>query len=204
MDSKSSGINNSDTRERAYAKDEAQSSINEFGGGSGNFSFKFDTQINSDEVYRSARSQAYMDIVSSIDLLSATDEEIIEKLKSVVDEDTLEEFADMSTEDLLEELRLCFEEEMACREAKLKDLPEPEILLAVVSECFITGCDIHAIDKKGTILQHYSKAKKMPDELAQGRIVYNKFKGKCSCVEIYNNCCRVIGKDGTVTRIDKE
>lgn len=166
--------------------------------------FSFDMKVNTkaDDFMRKPRSQAYMDIIASIDLLSANDEEIIERLKEVVDEDTLEEFADMTVEELMEELRLTFEEEMAQKlealeQDKAKDA-EPIKLLAVISKCYISGCDIHAIDRKGNIIEHYNKSKTLPKEWEYGRRMYHKAGGSCSCVEIYSNCCRMIQNDGSV------
>ena len=187
-----------------YATDSPKSEVKEFAKSGSSFSFDFDTKKSIDEIYRTPRSQAYMDIIASIDILSATDEEIIEKLREVVDEDTLEEFADMSPEELIEELRLCFEEEMTAREMELKDYPDPEILEGVISQCYIDGCDVHAIDKRGNILEHFNKHKSMPDNLAPGRIMYNRYKDRCSCIEVYNNCCRVIMRNGSVEKIMKE
>lgn len=177
----------------------------EFGSGGGDFSFDINIKKTADDIYRTPRSQAYLDIVTSLDLLSATDEEIIEKLREVVDEDTLEEFSEMSVEELLEELRLSFEEEMLSRELEMKDFPEPEILLSVISKCYISGCDVHSIDHTGNILTHYTANKPMPEGMEIGRKMYYAHGGnddKCRCVEIYNNCCRVIASDGTVSKYD--
>lgn len=204
MDTKGQAKNSqAGNRNYNYAKETEKETVKEFSGSGPDFSFKFDMKKTCDEVYRTPRSQAYLDIIASIDMLSATDEEIMEKLKEVVDEDTLEEFADMTPEELLEELRLCFEEEMLSREVEVKTLPEPEILIGVISKCYITGCDIHAIDKHGNILEHFEISKHMPKDLAIGRILYKK-NPNCHSIEIYSNCCRIIGSDGSVTRVDKE
>ena len=193
----------SGSRNFNFAKDTKTDAVKEFTGGASEFNFDIDTSRTSDSVYRTPRSQAYLDIIASLDMLSVTDEEIIEKLKDVVDEETLEEFADMSPEELLEELRLCFEEEMLSREVEVQTLAEPEILIGVLSKCYISGCDLHAIDGQGNILEHFSASKKMPKELAVGRILYKQNPG-CSCIEVYSNCCRIIGNDGSVTRVDND
>lgn len=165
--------------------------------------FSFDMQLHADEeeFMRKPRSQAYMDIIASIDLLSANDEEIIERLKEVVDEETLEELAELSVEELMEELRYTFEEEMAKKlEALEQDKvdEEPVKMLAVISKCYISGCDIHAIDKRGYILEHYKSGSKLPEEWEYARKMYHEVKGNCSCIEIYSNCCRLIKNDGSV------
>ena len=166
-----------------------------------NVQFSFDLKQSQNEqlFMRSPRSQAYMDIIASIDLLSATDEAIMEKLKEVVDEDTLEEFSEMTTEELLEELRLSFEDEMAQKEMKLEECQD--MLFGVISKCYITGCYVHAIDRKGNILEHYKKNEKLPLALSRARDEYTKCNGDCSCVEAYRWCSRVIGLDGSVTEI---
>lgn len=173
-----------------------------FGGGSAKGSFSFDLNAGADEeaFMRKPRSQAYMDIIASIDLLSATDEEIIAKLREVLDEDTLEEFMDMTPEEILEELRLTFAEEMNGKLEQLKALEEPQELVGVVCQCYINGCDIHAINDQGYILEHFAAHRPMPENLANGRIVYHKYK-PCSCVEVYTNCCRVVMQDGSVETI---
>lgn len=181
--------------------------IKEFGASGGSFSFDTKVERSVDDIYRTPRSQAYLDIVASIDLLSATDEEIIEKLREVVDEDTLEEFAEMSIEELMEELRLSFEEEMLSRELEMKNYLEPEILLGVISKCYISGCDVHAIDKGGHILEHYREKGSLPDGMEIGRKMYYKCdgpQGGCRCIEVYSNCCRVINSDGGVVKYDLE
>ena len=165
-----------------------------------NFSFDMEMGRADDDFMRKPRSQAYMAIIASIDLLSSTDEEIIEKLREVVDEETLEEFSEMSVEELLEELRLSFQEEMDQKLEKLASLSEPQELVGVLSKCFIDGCYVHAINSEGWILDHYKKNGSIPDELAVGRVAYSHNEN-CNCVEVYSNCCRVIMPDGSVKKI---
>lgn len=171
-----------------------------FSGGDVKFGFDFKMEESDEAILLRMRSQAYMDIVASIDLLSSTDQEIIDKLQEVVDEEILEEFSEMSLDELLEELRLSFEEEMSQRQVQLQALPKPVELLGVFSECFITGCDIHAIDSHGNILEHYRKIVSMPKEFGEVREVYYAHKG-CQCVEVYSNCYCVVFPDGSVKQI---
>lgn len=167
-----------------------------------NFSFDFKQEEVSQLFMRTPRSQAYLDIICSIDLLSATDEEIIEKLKETVDEDTLEEFAQMTPEELLEELRLSFEEEMAERQIKLEEFNDK--LYGVISKCYINGCYVHAIDNRGSILEHYTKTEKLPLALSRARDEYTRCLGKCKCIEAYRWSVRVIAEDGSVEEIRYE
>ncbi len=163
------------------------------------FSFDLKIKEKSQLFMRTPRSQAYLDIISSIDLLSSTDEEIIEKLKETVDEETLEEFAQMTPEELLEELRLSFEEEMAQRQVKLQEYNEK--LYGVISKCYIEGCYVHAIDGAGRILEHYKRNQKLPMALSRAREAYADCGGNCRCVEAYRWTVRVIAKDGSVEEI---
>lgn len=175
-----------------------------FASGKVNFSFDFKFDEQEDAILRQPRSQAFLDAVAMIDLLSSTDEEIIERLRDVVDEDTLEEFIEMTPEELYEEIMLSFKEEMEERERKLESLPElevkPDKLEGIISQCYIDGCDVHAIDKNGYILEHFRCGSKLPGNLQKGRDLYHKNKG-CNCIEVYSNCCRIINWDGSVTTV---
>jgi len=162
------------------------------------FSFQFKNGDKCDEVLRKPRSQAYIEVMGTIDLLSATDEEIIERLKEQVDEDIVEEFAEMTTEEILAEIRATFHEEFAALEVKVES-----VLQGVLAKCYITGCDCHAIGPDGRFLDHYEIGGTMPPELANGRKVLQQYPG-CSCVEVYNDCCRVVNCDTTVIRIDNK
>lgn len=146
---------------------------------------------------RSPRSEVYMQLFDAVDLLSATDEEIIERLKENLDEDTAEEFLSMSTEELREEIRLSFVEEFASLQIEVKS-----VLHGVLAKCYITGCDCHAITSEGYILDHYKAGGPIPAELAKGRPILMQYGNKCKCVEVYNNCCRVIMNDSSVVTID--
>lgn len=168
------------------------------GAGGGSFQFDKGQMEAASTIYRTPRSQAYLDVIAVIDLLSATDEEIIEKLKEVVDEDILEEFVSMSPEEIIEELRLCFQEEIEGRELKLKDAPEPDVLEAVISKCYISGCDIHSIDRRGNIMEHYTSGQQLSEHLLAARSLFHQHENDCSCIEIYNSCLRLIKVDCSV------
>ncbi len=146
---------------------------------------------------RTPRSEVYMQLFDAVDLLSATDEEIIEKLKENLDEDVAEEFLSMSTEELREEIRLSFVEEFESLQIEVQS-----VLHGVLAKCYITGCDCHAITSEGYILDHFKTGGPMPAELAKGRPILKKYEDKCKCVEVYSNCCRVIMNDSSVITID--
>ncbi|MBP3609728.1 MAG: hypothetical protein J6J42_05260 [Lachnospiraceae bacterium] len=162
------------------------------------FAFSFSNDKELDKELRKPRSRAYMEIFDAIDMLSATDEEIIEQLKANMDEDTAEEFAEMSVEELLEEIKASFREEFMSLPVEVES-----ILQGVLSKCYISGCDCHAISATGDILEHYDAKLPMPANLEKGRKVYHKFPD-CRCVEVYTDCCRVIAQDSTVTKIDND
>jgi hypothetical protein len=159
------------------------------------FSFSFEEEDTLDQELRKPRSRAYMEIFDVIDMLSATDEEIIEQLTANMDEDTAEEFAEMTMEEILEEIKACFQEEFENMPIKIES-----VLNGVLAKCYIDGCDCHAITVEGKILDHYKKNVPLPEELEKGRIVFNRFPD-CKCVEVYTDCCRVIADDASVLKI---
>lgn len=160
------------------------------------FNFSFDKEQEIDKELRKPRSRAYMEVFDAIDMLSATDEEIIAELKANMDEDTAEEFSNMTAEEILEEIKACFQEEFQNLEIEVKS-----ILHGVLAKCYITGCDCHAIDAEGNIINHYESYARMPDEfLERGRKVYRRYSS-CRCVEVYSDCCRVVKEDSTVLKI---
>lgn len=176
------------TQEQEQQKEAAAPSTAKF-----NFSFKKQNKL--DMELRKPRSRAYMEIFDAIDMLSANDEEIIAKLKESMDEDTFEEFSEMSAEELMEEIMCSFQEEFNEIKEELRN-----VMLGVISECGIKGCDCHAITPDGEILKHFSVYESMPDGWEKGRIVFKRYP-KCQCVEIYTDYCIVVNKDATVIKI---
>ena len=170
------------------------------GGGKNLFSFSFEGNAHYEEFMRRPRSQEYLEAVQLIDMLSSTDEEIIERLKGMVDEEVLEEFRDMTPEEIRDELLRSLEEEFAAAELEFKDIPVPPRPDMVISKCYIDGCDVHAIDGSGNILRHYRRSERDAD-IERGRKAYYANEG-CSCVEIYSDCCRVIMPDGSVKKVE--
>ncbi len=185
-------------QEQKQEQKDTQKSIS----GGHQFHFTFDNNTHYDDFMRRPRSQAYLEAMQIIDMLSSTDEDIIERLQDLVDEDTLEEFKEMTPEEILEELRLSFEEEFEAAELEFKDVPVPPRPTVVISKCYIDGCDVHAIDGFGNILQHYKTGSHpVEEEIVRGRKAYYAHPG-CTCVEIYPECCRVIMPDGSVEKIE--
>ncbi len=160
------------------------------------FNFSFKKEDETDKELRKPRSRAYMEIFAAADMLSAADEEIIERLKAGMDEETAEEFSEMSAEELAEEIRQSFTEEFAAINQELKSR-----LLGVLSTCYISGCDCHAISPEGRILEHFKFNAPLPQGLEKGRRLLKQYPD-CTCVEVYGNCCRVVMSDSTVLKVE--
>lgn len=161
--------------------------------------FKFEAQKERNgQILQQPRSQEYLAALDMIDFLSSNDEEIIERLKDNMGEDFVEELQEMTDEEIFEMITQAFHEEFAELETNLDDE-----LIAVISQCYIDGCDCHAIDSNGSILEHYNKNQKLPDDMERGRQVYKSWGDNCKCVEIYRACCRVISNSGSVEVVKK-
>lgn len=165
--------------------------------GNRDFVFSFAKKPEVLKQLKTPRSRAYMEAIAAIDMLSATDEEIIERLKENMDEDTLEEFSEMTTEELMEEIMRSVREEL---ETALEMMQENN-LIGVLTKCYIDGCDVHAIDGQGCILDHFKANVPIPGDLERGRIVYHKHPG-CMCVEVYTNFCMVIHQDSSAEQVN--
>lgn len=185
-----SGPQQQQTQQQSQAKTQPQNRPS-----SQNFTFSFAEGDKLDAELRKPRSRAYMEIFDAVDLLSATDEEIIETLLSNMDPDTAEEFADMSTEELLEEIRASIQEEF--RNASLEI---EQVLHGVLAKCYIDGCDCHAIAPNGWFLDHYEIGGPIPQELQKGRTLFGRFPD-CRCIEVYSDCCRVVMGDSSVVKV---
>ncbi len=159
------------------------------------FTFSFSQGDELDAQLRKPRSRAYMEIFDAVDLISATDEEIIEKLMENMDPDTAEEFSEMSVEELLEEIRASIQEEF-----RTVSLEIEQVLHGVLAKCYIDGCDCHAISSEGLFLDHYSVGGPIPENLQKGRALFGRYP-QCRCVEVYTDCCRVIMDDASVIKI---
>ena len=161
--------------------------------------FQFEKQKERvEQILQKPRSQEYLAALDMIDYLTSDDEAIIERLKENMGEDFVEELQEMTDEEIFEMITQAFHDEFAELETNLDDE-----LQAVLSQCYIDGCDCHAIDQYGHILNHYNENEKLPEDLERGRMVYRLHAGNCQCVEVYKTCCRVISRSGDVEVIKK-
>lgn len=85
----------------------------------------------------------------------------------------------------------------------VQSMPVQNKLLGILSECGITGCIIHAIDKWGNILAHFKSEDEMSPDLQAGYHVYKQYNG-CVSVEVYTYTFCVIYDDGTVKFIERD
>ena len=159
------------------------------------FNFTFEQSNALDEKLRRPRSRAYMEILEAVDMLSATDQEIIDALMENLDPETAEEFEGMSAEELLEEIRESIQEEFRTASQDMR-----QVMYGILAKCRIEGCDCHAISPEGKILAHYETGRPIPENLAKGRGLFERFP-ECKCIEVYRDCCRVVMKDSSVIKV---
>ena len=80
------------------------------------------------------------------------------------------------------------------------EFPEVEIsgiLLGIVSVCYLGDpYEVHSLDVAGDIIEHYECGQPMPGGLEKARGV--ALHGGYAYVEVYVDCCRCIGEDGSV------
>lgn len=164
-------------------------------GSSREFVFSYPKNAEAMRKLKIPRSQAYMDAVQMIDVLSAADHEIIERLKENMDEETVEEISEMTIEEVMEEIMRSVREELeeAIEEANCQ-------LIGILSKCYITGCDVHAIDSGGNIIDHFNIHDKLSEALEHGREIFHQHED-CRCVEVYGSFCLVVNEDSSVTEI---
>lgn len=178
---------NSQYQQERQAKQEAQgSNITK------NFEFKPQKE-RIEQILQRPRSHEYLAAMDMIDFISSDDETIIERLRSNLGDDFVEELEEMTDDEIFEMITKSFRDEFAVLETNLDDN-----LIAVISKCYIEGCDCHAIDKEGTILEHFEKDKHIDEDLERGRAIFREKNYQCQCVEIYKTCCRVISYEGDV------
>ncbi len=158
------------------------------------FHFSFSGQDDVLREMKKPRSKAYLSAIQAVDMLSKTDEEIIAKLKEQMDEDDLEELSELSVEELMEEIRLSLREELQEFEDKHR------APVAILSRCYITGCDCHGIDSQGNFMEHYAIGSPMPAGLDKGRKLIHKYPD-CHSVEVYHSFCLVVQPDGSVVEV---
>ena len=160
------------------------------------FQFTFGKKQDVPKKLKMPRSMNYVEAVQAADLLTANDEAIIAKLKDNMDEEAVEELSEMTAEELAEELMRSIREELADSLKEMKDTR----LLGVLTQCFIPGCDVHAISSEGEIINHFNENLPLPDGLEPGRKAYHQYPD-CASVEVYSSFCLVINNDGSVTQV---
>lgn len=128
---------------------------------------------------RMPRNRAYMNAIMKGDDMNAQDKEIVEKVHKKMEEQ---------------------KDEKQKSEKKQSDK-----LLGIVTKCYIHGCCVHVIDKRGFIMKHYGESikfagsdidnvKDMPERIKKG---YDLYRNKnCQCVEVYEKHICVISSSG--------
>ena len=81
------------------------------------------------------------------------------------------------------------------------EFPEIElagIFLGLVSKCYLGDpYEGHTLDPAGEIIEHYKKGQSLPGGLEKAR--HLAAMGSYAFIEVYTDCCRAIGEDGSVS-----
>lgn len=85
----------------------------------------------------------------------------------------------------------------------VQSMPVNNKLLGILSECGITGCIIHAIDKWGNILAHFRSMDEMSSDLQAGYEIFLQHPG-CTSVEVYTHTFCIIYNDGVVKFVERD
>lgn len=84
-----------------------------------------------------------------------------------------------------------------------EEFPEVQlggILLGYVSVCYLgKPYEVHTIDITGGIIEHYKTGETLPNGLEKARTI--AMRGGYEFIEVYNDCCRAIGSNGSVSVI---
>lgn len=84
-----------------------------------------------------------------------------------------------------------------------QEFPEVELaglLLGFVSICYLgKPYEVHTLDIAGAIIEHYKTGEPLPNGLEKARGI--ALHGGYSFIEVYTDCCRAIGRDGSVAVI---
>ena len=73
-----------------------------------------------------------------------------------------------------------------------------DFMIGIVSRCFLGDTyEVHILDLFAKIVKHYTKGEQMPPEFERVRsmTIHNNYL----FIEIYNDACRAIGRDGSVS-----
>lgn len=83
------------------------------------------------------------------------------------------------------------------------EFPEVEIngiMLGIVSICYLgKPYEVHTLDVTGQIIEHYPGGKALPGGLEKARSL--ALRGGYAFIEVYVDCCRAIGRNGSVAVI---
>jgi len=88
-------------------------------------------------------------------------------------------------------------------DALREEFPEIDLIgifLGIVSKCYLgDDYEVHRLDMTGDIIDHYRRGESLPDGLEKARAI--AIHGGYAFIEVYTNCCRAIGRDGSVAVI---
>ena len=88
-------------------------------------------------------------------------------------------------------------------EALRHEFPEIELeglFIGIVSKCYLgDDYEVHRLDMTGSIIDHYRRGQPLPDGLEKARAI--AIHGGYEFIEVYTNCCRAVGRDGSVSVI---
>lgn len=83
------------------------------------------------------------------------------------------------------------------------EFPEIElsgILLGFVAVCYLGApYEVHTLDFSGRIIDHYKARQTLPGGLEKARAI--ALRGGYAFIEVYTDCCRAVGTDGSVSVI---
>ena len=85
---------------------------------------------------------------------------------------------------------------------QVQEAPLHNKMLGILSECGITGCIIHSIDKYGNIIEHYRAVNEIPEEIREGYLKWDQFPDRIM-VEIYTHTLCFVFDDGSVECVDR-
>lgn len=136
------------------------------------------------------RSRKFSKAIKDIDIPSAQDEILMERMKQEMNtaseqemtfqQDDMEAFRKRLERKIAEDIAR--EEEERCKQEELLN----SVLQDIISPCGLTGCVIHAIDSNGEIREHYTdaQANMLPAKYRKARAIVEAMP-KWSYVEIY-------------------
>lgn len=86
-----------------------------------------------------------------------------------------------------------------------KEFPEVEmdlqgIMLGIVSICYLGDpYEVHSLDMTGRIIEHFKTGQALPNGMEKARTI--AMRGGYAFIEVYENCCRAVSSNGTVSVI---